>query len=238
MVALNKMLSNYKNVKVLIPARSGSKGIANKNLKCLSGKPLIDHTIQEALKVFSKHDIFLSSDGLAILDRARELGINAIQRPAAISKDDSNSDELITHFLNEYNFHENPTIIYLQPTSPLRTAKNIIEAHELFVNMSQGTLISVSESKQTPYKALKLNSNNELHPVVQINKETSNRQQLPLTFYPNGAIYIFKGESFLEKHCLPEPKIPYIMQTGQSIDIDDMLDFALAELLKEKQDGI
>ncbi len=219
------------NVKVLIPARSGSKGIHKKNIKPLLGKPLVDYTIQEALKLVSKENIFLSSDGKDILKRGVEFGIKTIVRPKEISSDSSTSDELITHFIEETKLPNNSVIIYLQPTSPLRKAGHISAAYAIFRQQVQGTVLSVAVSKQLPYKSFKLDSDNHLKPIILADKKSTNRQEIPVTFYPNGAIYIFKSSFFMEQKTIPDPKIPYLMNYYESIDIDDDLDFRIVEFL-------
>ena len=223
------------NVKVLIPARSGSKGIHKKNIKPLLGKPLVDYTIQEALKLVSKENIFLSSDGKDIFKRGVEFGIKTTVRPKEISSDRSTSDELITHFIEDTKIPDNSVIIYLQPTSPLRNASHISAAYATYLQQEQGTVLSVALSKQLPYKSLKLDSDNHLKPIILTDKNPTNRQELPVTFYPNGAIYIFKSSLFMEQKTIPEPKIPYLMNYYESIDIDDDLDFRIVEILMRNE---
>ncbi len=226
------------NVKVLIPARSGSKGIHKKNIRPLLGKPLVDYTILEALKLVANENIFLSSDAKDILQRGNELGINILQRPEEISNDDSTANDLIAHFIEEKELNDESIIIYLQPTSPLRNASHISAAFEIFRKQEKGTVISVAPSKQLPHKSLKLNSINQLEPVINTHKDITNRQDMPSTFYPNGAIYIFKSKFFLEQRTIPEPKIPYLMNDFESIDIDDILDFKIVEILMRKENEL
>ena len=90
-----------KFIKILIPARSGSKGIIKKNIKVLKNKPLIDYTIECALKVAEAKDIFLSSDGDEILKLGSKFGINLLKRPSELSQDESTASEFIRHFIEE-----------------------------------------------------------------------------------------------------------------------------------------
>ncbi len=226
------------NVKVLIPARSGSKGIHKKNIKPLLGKPLVDYTIQEALKLVSKENIFLSSDGKDILRRGIEFGIKTTVRPKEISSDSSTSDELITHFIEDTKLPDNSVIIYLQPTSPLRNARHISAAYAIYRQQEQGTVLSVALSKQLPSKSLELDSDNHLKPIIHTDNKFTNRQEIPATFYPNGAIYIFKSNLFMEQKTIPEPKIPYLMNYYESIDIDDDLDFRIVEILMRNENEL
>ena len=120
-------------MKVLIPARAGSKGIKNKNMTILNGKPLIFYTIQEALKVCPKESIYTSSDSTSIIDYAKSLGVNAILRPESLATDESTSSEVIKHFIGEIKDDlDDYTILYLQPTSPLRNSSHINEALKIW----------------------------------------------------------------------------------------------------------
>ena len=147
-------------MKILIPARAGSKGIKNKNMTILNGKPLIFYTIQEALKVFPKESIYTSSDSTSILDYAKSLGVNAILRPESLATDESTSSEVIKHFISEIKDDSDDfTILYLQPTSPLRNSNHINEALKIFELNDCKSLISVSKSKQLPSKTFHLRNN-------------------------------------------------------------------------------
>ena len=106
-------------MKILIPARSGSKGIKNKNMAIINDKPLIFYTIREALKVSREESIFVSSDSSEILDYVSTFNIKTILRPDSLSTDESTSSDVIKHFIGEIADNSNDyKILYLQPTSP------------------------------------------------------------------------------------------------------------------------
>ena len=117
-------------IRILIPARAGSKGIKNKNMVRVGGKPMIYYSINEAKKIFNKNQIFVSSDSDETLNYASDLGVIGIKRPKNISNDLSTSAEVVMHFIDHQKLHANldTKIIYLQPTSPLRTSRHIKEA--------------------------------------------------------------------------------------------------------------
>jgi CMP-N-acetylneuraminic acid synthetase len=133
-----------KKLKILaiIPARSGSKGIPNKNIKKLSGRPLIYYTIKAALNSKLIDRIIVSSDSEKILKISEKLGAEIpFKRPKNISEDKSLAIEVIQHALNWLEKNEKyfpDAIIYLQPTSPLRTKKHINEAINIFFKESSG----------------------------------------------------------------------------------------------------
>ena len=116
----------------IIPARGGSKGIDKKNIVDINGKPLISFTIEAAQALFNKEQIFVSTDSAEIGDISSKFGANVpFLRPQEISQDSSSSIDLIDDFINRYNQFEH--IVLLQPTSPLRTKKNLYEALELYI---------------------------------------------------------------------------------------------------------
>ena len=223
-------------MKILIPARAGSKGIKNKNMTILNGKPLIFYTIQEALKVCPKESIYTSSDSTSILDYAKSLGVNAILRPESLATDESTSSEVIKHFISEIkDDSDDYTILYLQPTSPLRDSSHISEALKIFQLNDCKSVISVSKSKQLPSKTFHLR-NNYLETLFKNNTNSEIRQKAELTYYPNGAIYIFNKLNFLSFGKIPDENVlPYIMSNVDSIDIDDNIDLEYVKLLMKNE---
>tara|TARA_B100001750_G_scaffold224416_1_gene215451 strand:- start:148 stop:831 length:684 start_codon:yes stop_codon:yes gene_type:complete len=220
--------------RVLIPARAGSKGIPNKNLSLVRGRPLIFYTINESLKIFQPEKIFVSSDSDNILEYSQDLGINIIKRPSEIAGDTSTSSEVIEHFIHHENLteQEDCKIIYLQPTSPLRRADHIRESIKIFENNNKAeSLVSVVKSSEYPHKAFILNGD-FLKYFIDDDNRSESRQLLPKLYYPNGAIYIFRVGPFLECNKIPSRNIiPYFMDKLDSIDIDDIIDLQRAEMV-------
>ena len=223
-------------MKVLIPARSGSKGIKNKNMTILNGKPLIFYTIMEALKVCSKEFIYVSSDSTVILDYAKTFGINTILRPESISKDESTSADVSKHFINKTNDNSlDYKILYLQPTSPLRKSNHIKDALKIFESSKCKSVVSVSKSKQLPSKTFRL-QNNFLEILNKSDIDNEIRQKAELSYYPNGAIYIFNKLDFMDYGKIPDEKVlPYIMLNVDSIDIDDNIDLEYVKLIMKNE---
>ena len=222
-------------MRVLIPARGGSKGIPNKNLVKINGKPLIYYTISEALKVFTKDNIYVSSDSNEILSFSESFGVNTIKRPKSISGDKSSSSDVIKHFINFLDQNKcNFDIVYLQPTSPLRSSSHINDAIQFYKNNECSSLVSVSESNEYPSKTYTL-KDNYLEPLLGKNNYQEIRQDISPTYYPNGAIYIFNKESFLIEQRIPTNKvIPFMMSRVDSLDIDDNIDLQFARMILGK----
>ncbi len=222
----------------LIPARSGSKGIKNKNIKLLKGKPLIAYTIESALqsKYLEQEDIICSTDSGEIAKIAREYGATTpFIRPAEYARDTSSSVLVAKHALN-FMYHEMNKeydyLLLLQPTSPLRRASHIDEAIELMQKTKKDSVISVTTPEQSPYKIKKVNENNELVDLIQLNLDYKRRQDLPEVYAQNGAIYLTKTKILLEKNSFfGECSIGYYMKKEYSIDIDEYIDLKIAEYL-------
>lgn len=218
---------------VIIPARGGSKGIPDKNIKLLNGKPLIAYTIDAALEVFPAERIMVSTDSDRIRSVAEENGLKVpFLRPEALSTDTASSYDVILHSMrtareNKLSFD---TVILLQPTSPFRKGKHIREAMQLF-RKDDEMVVSVKLSEENPYYSL-FEERNEGYLAKSKEGSFSRRQDCPKVYAYNGAIYIMNAES-LEKMSIGNfTRIrKYVMDELDSIDIDTPLDWKIAELL-------
>ncbi|HEG8135260.1 TPA: acylneuraminate cytidylyltransferase family protein, partial [Campylobacter jejuni] len=114
----------------VIPARSGSKGIKNKNLVLLNNQPLIYYTIKAALNSKCISKVLVSSDSEEILSYAKSQNVDILKRPIELAQDDTTSDKVLLHALEFYKDYED--VIFLQPTSPLRTNIHIDEAFKIY----------------------------------------------------------------------------------------------------------
>lgn len=219
------------SILAIIPARGGSKGIKNKNISLLAGIPLIDYTIQAALKSSYIDQIVVTSDDENILSVASKHNVTLLKRPDFLSTDSASSDGVIAHAISEcsllFNFDH---IILLQPTSPLRTENDIDLAWELFKETQANMLISTSVVENKINKAFLKDENGFLKGLISPNAPFVPRQELPKLFIPNGAIYICSVQSFQKKQSLPRDLIiSYEMDIERSIDIDLAEDLMLAE---------
>lgn len=222
----------------IIPARGGSKGIPKKNIVGLGGKPLIAWTIEAALGCSYIDKVVVSSDDKEILATAKKWGAQIVKRPKKISGDHSPFQPLIFHTLAACKKQENYTpnlLVYLQPTSPLRTSQDISQAIEKFLDKKAGALISVYSLDKKYLKAFVINKEGYLVGAVNNKYPFANRQDLPDLYMPNGAIYIIKTKLYLKYGQLFSPRtLPYEMSWEQSIDIDNPADLKTAEELLKK----
>ncbi len=218
----------------LIPARSGSKGIVDKNIISYQGKPLIAHTIEQSLLSKYIAKTFVSTDSKIYRDIALKYGAEApFLRPMEISQDLSTDYETFEHFLNflKKNNEKIPDIIvHLRTTYPSRKVTDINESIELFIKNIQNfdSLRSVVEASHTPYKMWTL-ENNSLKPILEMKgvPELYNqpRQNLPTVYWQNACIDIVKTSTLINKKSITGDSIyPYIMSKDEVHDIDELID--------------
>jgi len=215
----------------LIPARGGSKGLPNKNIKLLKNKPLISYTIEAARDCKDDGDVIaISTDDVRIANLVRNYGVDVpFLRPPELAKDDSTMEDVINHALEWYasNGILFDLVLLLQPTSPLRSATHIQEALQCW-NSDIDMVVSVKKSSCSPYYNTHIiNEKNFLQNLSNIT--ITRRQDSPEIFQYNGAIYIFQFKHKFKFKELIKIK-GYIMSEKDSIDIDDEMQFQIAEL--------
>lgn len=223
-----------KDVLVLIPARGGSKGIPGKNIKPLNGKPLIYYTLDLVNEIFDKKDICISTDDSKIIDVVEKYGISVpFVRPDIYSTDTATSLDVIFHALEYY---KNIGISYkytllLQPTSPLRTQKQLLECLSYIDQEEFEMIVSVKKTDANPYYVLV----EEDHlGFLQKSKESNftRRQDCPDVWEYNGAFYLINNEKLEEKNNLGLlNKRKFVMESIHSIDIDTPLDWLITETI-------
>lgn len=219
---------------VIIPARGGSKGIPRKNIKFLNGKPLIHYTIEAAQNIFDTSRICVSTEDSEINSVAKQTGLNyQYIRPDYLATDTSSSREVVLDVIKYYESQEFEfeSIILLQPTSPFRTSEHILEAINLFESLNCEMVVSVKETKCNPY--FNLFEENETGNLELAKKGNfTSRQNAPKTYEYNGAIYIFSKETIQSKQFSEFERIKkYEMSEIDSVDLDEPLDWKLAELI-------
>lgn len=231
-------LTYDRPVLALVPARAGSKGIPRKNMTDLLGRPLLEYTLRAALDSESIDSVWLSSDDIEILEFGTKLGVQALLRPDEYATDEASAIEVVQHFLSILPLdllYKNPFIVYLQPTSPLRTAEHIDNAFRELSQCNATSLISVAELEKSPYKAFKLDERGRLISLFDERMSNARRQDLPKTFVPDGAIYIFTVSDFVDRGGFPSNgSVPFVLNQKDSVDIDTPDDLVrVAEFMRE-----
>lgn len=231
------MSLNGRPVLALVPARGGSTGIVRKNLTLLGGRPLVEHTLRAALSSHGVDATYLSSNDPAILAVGVTIGALAVERPAEWATNDAAAADVVRHFVGWLPAalrDQDPYIAYLQPTSPMRTAQHIDSALSLLGETSAHSLVSVLRLQKSPFKSFTVDEDGRLLSLFDERMSNMRRQDLPETFTPNGAIYLFSVDEFVRRGGFPSNgSIPYFMSADESIDIDDAHDLDRAERLME-----
>lgn len=226
---------NNKKFLAIIPARGGSKGLPRKNIKKLNGKPLISYSIEAAInsKVFDK--IIVSTDDKEIAEIALKYGAEVpFIRPKELATDTADSMDVLFHAINflkdkgeEYDY-----VMKLQPTSPLRTEKEILEATKLLFEKNAESIVSISECEHHPLWTNILSEEGNLFNFIKDDIKHKNRQELPKYYQINGLIFLSKVNNLLEtRDWYGEKSYAYICDAKKTIDIDNIIDFKLAEIL-------
>jgi len=223
----------------IISAREGSKGFPGKNIVQLGGKPLIAWTILAARKAKTVNRIIVTTDSTQIADIALRYGAEApFIRPKELALDDTPGILPILHAINWLSANENYNphcVIHLQPTSPLRTAEDIDNAGNIFKEKGADSLVSVTPVEQHPYWMKRIDKEGVLTDFIKMKKAILRRQELPLVYIINGAIYIAKCEELLRyKTWYLARTFSYVMPKERSIDIDTLEDLSIAEYLIRK----
>lgn len=219
----------------IIPARSGSKGLKDKNIRPLNGKPLMAYSIDAAKKSKAFSTVFVSTDSELYAQIAKDNGADAhFLRSQEQAADNSSSwdavREVINRFETENVFFDE--IMLLQPTSPLRTAEDILHAIDIFTTKQAMVVESLTEMDHSPLWSNTLPEDGSMDSFF---NEFSNlpRQVLPKYYRENGAIYLIKRELLNKKdsEMFAENCYAYVMPRERSIDIDVELDFRIAEVM-------
>jgi CMP-N-acetylneuraminic acid synthetase len=227
---------NSKKILAIIPARGGSKRLPCKNVLDLAGKPLIAWSIEVAKKSKYIDRVILSSDDTEIIAVAKEWGCDVpFARPKELAEDATRSIDVVTHALKSleevYDY-----VILLQPTSPLRTSEDIDSAIELCLEKEATSVIGVCEMEHSPLWSNTLDESMSMDNFLDDKYNNSRSQDLPTYYRINGAFYMSRVESILEKETFFVKKDIYafLMSQEHSVDIDTKLDFIIAKaILKE-----
>ena len=224
--------------------RAGSKGLKNKNLKLINGKPLMYYTIKQALKSKIFDNIVVSTDSKKILKLAKYYGADGwFLRPKKLSHSSSSKVAAIKHAFTEAEKHYRKKfgiIVDLDVTSPLRKTEDIKKAYKFFINKKADVLLTGSKSKHNPYFNIIEIINKKIKKVKDTKKRFFRRQEAPQTFDMNASIYIWNRKTLLKSFVEALERnakwktVFYEMPKERSIDIDTKFDFELVEFLLKK----
>ena len=219
----------------IITARSGSKGLKNKNIRLLGDKPLLAYSIEAANKSKMFNEIVVSTDSPKYARIANEWGASTpFLRSSQTANDTASSWMVIKEVLKKYYDlgKKFDTITLLQPTSPFRISDDIINGYELLEEKEADAIVGVCEMEHSPLWSNILPENLSMSGFIDESVRNTPRQKLPVYYRINGALYILRVDSQNNFSDLYTDKcFAYIMPQERSIDIDTLLDFEIAEIL-------
>lgn len=235
-----KAMIEKKKVLAIIPARGGSKGIPKKNIKAVSGKPMINYTIEAAKECEYIDKVIVSTDDEEIAEISMRAGaIVPFLRPDELATDEAKTIDVVMHAIEFYErkAERYDIIVLLQPTSPLRTSEDIGKALEYYMRKGEKSLMSVSEVADHPLLIRQFGENNELIKMLE-EDSTVRRQDMKKYYKVNGAIYINSMSELNETTSFNDNIMGYVLPKEHSIDVDEPEDIVVAEYyLSKKCDG-
>lgn len=227
---------NKDQILVVIPARSGSKGLVDKNIKDFNGTPLVVKAVSQALRLFDKEQVYLSTDSESYKDIVfKHTGLDhKYIRPSELSLDSSTNREYVLHlidYLKEEKHLVFKWVLILQCTSPLRQDFHLEEAMKL-LDESVDMIASVNITDKNPYYVQRtINSEGHLKPLFK--EKFTRRQDCPEVYELNGVLFYINIASLTAKKIEDfDYVIPYLNEKKYSLDIDDINDFLIAENLE------
>lgn len=219
----------------VIPARSGSKGLKDKNIRFLNGKPLLAYSIDAAMKSEMFDEIMVSTESKKYASIARELGASVpFMRSVDLATDVASSWDVVREVTERYKEigEEFDAVALLQPTSPLRSAEDIIAGYSVMRRNEANAVVGVCEVDHSPLWCNTLPEDGSLDDFLRPNLIDVPRQSLPTYYRVNGALYIVKTEYLrMTQNIYAVKSFAVVMSKEHSVDIDDELDFIIAETL-------
>jgi CMP-N,N'-diacetyllegionaminic acid synthase len=210
--------------------------LPRKNVKPLLGKPLIAYTIEAALGSYFLNRIVVSTEDEEIANIAKEYGVQVIKRPKKLAQDKTLIQpvlEQVLKYLERTEDYKPYGIVLLNPTSPLRTTQHIDKAVHTFLHGTCDTLFTVYGCHMCLWKIDNQNKMAASYDFI----HKARRQDMPQEYAENGAVYIMTREYFLRTHRLIGGRMKWsIMPRANSIDINNELDFIIAEALLKDMD--
>jgi len=224
-----------KNILCIIPARGGSKGVKNKNLRLIEGKSLLQIAIEEASCSGIFNTIHVSTESKLIRLEAQKLGIEfPFMRKESLATDSAHVAEVVNEVILNFqaigmNFDN---VCLLMPTSPLRTSKHIQHAYTRFTEAEADSLVSVSPLGKLETNLRVYNDKGLIDYYKKDIERNQNRQNTKKLYAVNGSIYFSKVSSFLKfKTFHIENIIDYKMSSIHSVDVNTEEDLEIAKLL-------
>ena len=223
-----------KVLTAFIFARGGSKGVKNKNIRDVAGKPLIAHTINSAFQSTYINRVIVSTDSKDIAEVSLEYGAEVLMRPSDLAKDDTPEIMAWRHAIKENidTFEAQNIFISLPATSPLRLPKDIDRAVDKFNETDCDILFAIKKSSASPYLSMVQIDNNDLLQVLMKGAAAYRRQDVPDVYDITGSVYVTTPSYINTCERLDSGRVGYIeIPKARCVDIDEEFDMYMADLL-------
>lgn len=232
-------MNNGNKILAIIPARGGSKGLPGKNIKKLLGKPLIAYAIESIRSSKYSIDIIISTDSEEISNVGREYNAQTVYRPKNLATDTSLVKDAILYTINYLENIGNvyDTMILIEPTSPLRTAKDIDDSLDLFFKEKDADCLATYSMLEHPITRLWKIENNVPSIYLKEANPFKRRQDQEYVYYINGLVYVLKVDTLKSNNSdsLFMGKQLALITDKKVVDIDDEFDFYFAEQILKYQ---
>lgn len=216
-----------------ICARGGSVGVPRKNIRPLMGKPLIVHTIEQALACEAINAVYVSTDDMEIAEIARRAGANVpYMRPAELATSTAPKIPVIKHLIEKVESLgvKVQRIIDLDPTSPLRLVSDIEAAAALLDDKTACVITAYASDKNPYFNMVEAQPDGNIRLVRPLVAEVTSRQEAPRVFSMNGSVYVWHRDTLTKGLWTGRTRL-YEMPRERSIDIDSEIDFRLVEMI-------
>lgn len=226
------------NIIGIIPARGGSKGIPKKNIKLLRGKPLIYYSIDATKNSKLLTHAYVSSEDDEIISIVKKYNAKVIKRPKELALDSTPIVPVLQHAINylEPKIGKIQILVLLQPTAPLRIGKDIDDAIRLLQETEADSIITLVRVRDTHPARMYYLKGDKMKSLLGDKYKFTRRQELPPVYLRNGAIYAYKRHTIMKQEAQEgKDSRGLVMPAERSINIDEPLDFEIAELMLKKK---
>ena len=235
--------SNEKKILAIIPARSGSKSVKNKNIQLIGGKPMLAYSIEHAKESRLINRIIVTTDSKEYAKIAREYGAEVpFIRPAELATDTALDIDVFRHalmWLKDNEGYEPDIIVHLRPTGPFRNPAEIDRMIEIMLgDETIDAVRSVKENEVVPHKMWYLKEDGTIEPILKDIPEAYNmpRQQLPKTYYQNGNTDLLRPSTIFQYNSMTGKNIKgYVME--EMYDVDSPADFERVSNFMQIKEG-
>lgn len=230
-----------KTFLAIIPARGGSKRLPRKNVLDLGGKPLIAWTIEAALGCAYLDELMVTTDDVEVAEVAKGYGAAVpFLRPAILASDTATSFDAIKHAIEFYRDELGKRfdyVVLLQPTSPMRSSKDISDAIGMLAHKGADAVISVCEADHSPLWMNTLPPDRSMAGFIRDEVKNKRSQDMETFYRLNGAIYICSVDKLLKQQTflIDGSIFAYPMSAENSVDIDTKMDFLIATCILQNQ---